>query len=1787
MDSWEKAPWSLSNSFLLQQAELLELEPTLPRLKRNFADGKSAWIAVTTQTEQLMSRLISMHQLLGATETGRQLQYMHRQQDQITSQVTSCNDTIERLTQENLKHINQIQSLSKEIEDQTLSSQIEDELALKEVEIERLVEADAELRQRNAYLDEKVGEMQRLLEEYEGSLEDYRGYLNTQAKAIEEHVIRAKTPQLSPMRTPGRSRTVIPPSTASCSPYKGESPTEELIHKLQVKNAQYSQTVHQLNEDLFLCKQQLKAFEPAVYTPRTKSRLTAIKHCIEKGQIDTAIKLWRDEDFTELGCDSAFYVKRVLDYACKLPKDKQTTQLIEALKQQEEEIELLRSTLISEPQTNDLQAQLRQKDKEIEDLRRVMQVSPLASPVNLRTADMPRSAEDGRFEVHASEFLYQSVFRASTERESLDAEHNWRLQVQDLEAVVRDLDSQVARLELEKASMKKQLDRQEDYEDNSESYLVPLQLTSLQENVIEMKKALSQQEIRIAQLSSDNSRLQQDLVKARALRVKRIEETPEFRRLRDQLHQTEELLLAERKRQGETHDRQLKPLSAHSNRPASRYTSRSTPESEGASVILETPSEVDENHGFADVLDDKNLQIAELTVKLTTAQFEVDSLKALQTPRFGEDQELRRSIAAKEARISTLERIWETQEVCSHNARAQLISILEDCPEVEYLRAEIIEIVEQAASESAYELQLLQGQAADLQSEVVKLKREKQVSVISQESMETDLKRMKALFEEERKAHAGTLAALRSKNVASADKQREEYYSRLHATFMREIEQLAGFVGILRQDIAKKEAHLDEVVTQSEQDVRLNRQLLAEERRKVLSLTHRLEETARVQEQVRGEKRQTAISELHGLLGVKDQEVEGLLKQKAQMAEDLERMNEACVRLEEEVKGLAVQKERDQLSKAETANEQVAQLKRQVEEAQSKITSLQKALETAQREQAEAVKQLKAEQKAHLKDLDQKNSDIDRLREEQAASQANQKELGSLSQLKTEVEMLQAELRALRQMNHQLTTELSELQTHNSDLERKLNETLQELFENRQTAEDLSEMNYELSSYKEQLDQIVEEYRLAAGKSTELNNQLVEAKSQLAASRKTAEAKETAAAEELQRVTAKLQVTEHSLKLKLAEVAHLEEYTERLKTKHSESAAQLNSLRDKFAAGTPTKQMDRRGFETETKRKLEGQVLELEQAVSGLEAELISQRKTYEAQLLAAGTERRKAQTSGLLRQLECEQEQNLEALQEVRLLKGRLEEYEDACHKLVKGISHAYSQWCSVEDSSELLAQTDPLTQLSHALLMCEALAATQDQGRLMDQQKTTLDASESHSQVLWEADLTSKGRTSPASVDVFATTLDFVKRAMSDIETSGELPQKYVLEILADKLRLEQALQLKSQQMLEDQRFFRSLDKESQGEDLAQWAVRRWQEAEQEIYSLRSQLLDKPPPPVSYDRLHGLRPQTSNREDSATELQHLKVQRARYEELLQLKAQEITKLTEEIRTIKESFESKERRVRERLAGLASHMQELTLLPTPSKSSELELIEGLYSAVTQLSFAQKNSQAELKRLENDLEYSYAHAKKVEMDCRSKVSSYEERLRRLSDRHSDQLKTLMTQTQATATETEKLIDEAFERGRQIGEREALEAEESSSVGSKLEVRVEEYRRSRDELQKKYALLHEKTLERQRKDESELVKLRTELSKIQQTHEKLIHHNGELERKLNESFKQMSRPISRASSHHDLIDPSDQADFEKLELIARRKAAMRELQEMERNHQVPDPAIKAYIMELSTALSQYV
>jgi hypothetical protein len=106
------------------------------------------------------------------------------------------------------------------------------------------------------------------------------------------------------------------------------------------------------------------------------------------------------------------------------------------------------------------------------------------------------------------------------------------------------------------------------------------------------------------------------------------------------------------------------------------------------------------------------------------------------------------------------------------------------------------------------------------------------------------------------------------------------------------------------------------------------------------------------------------------------------------------------------------------------------------------------------------------------------------------------------------------------------------------------------------------------------------------------------------------------------------------------------------------------------------------------------------------------------------------------------------------------------------------------------------------------------------------------------------------------------------------------------------------------------------------------------------------------------------------------------------------------------------------------------------------------------------------------------------------------------------------------------------------EREALEAEESSSVCSKLEVRWRSTAEVETNCRRSTRCFTRRTFIRQRKDEGELVKLRTELSKIQHTHEQLIHRNAELERKLKESFKQMSRPISRGSSYHDLIDPSD-------------------------------------------------
>lgn len=442
------------------------------------------------------------------------------------------------------------------------------------------------------------------------------------------------------------------------------------------------------------------------------------------------------------------------------------------------------------------------------------------------------------------------------------------------------------------------------------------------------------------------------------------------------------------------------------------------------------------------------------------------------------------------------------------------------------------------------------------------------------------------------------------------------------------------------------------------------------------------------------------------------------------------------------------------------------------------------------------------------------------------------------------------------------------------------------------------------------------------------------------------------------------------------------------------------------------------------------------------------------------------------------------------------------------------------------------------------------------------------------------------------------------------GQLQNIEIKQLIMEKIGLEQDLLGKIRERLEDDRVLSKMQS-GDSDEFKTWTLKRWQNAENEVLTLRQKLAEMTEKQAnksngfSFDlkshieRLEERVKQLDETKQQNTELFH-KEKAQLMSELKQLRKQK-EEISAQYTKMRREFETKERSWKIALMNLVDQVKLAldsphSLNPEADPLKLLVSLQNCFDKTSEDKYSKKSHEQErnlwsskeqemsetIKKLLSDkaslenriqsyeLTISDLQALKPQLDeARDKISNLQSEITLLNEK----ILRLSTYKRPEKPDTDKRITnelrDSYERGKLIGisEGRKLERQELEAENARLQSLLREYRESRDDLYKKNREMTIK-LESSAKDDRYYSSIQRE----------------------NELLKVISDKDKEISSLRELLgcvpEPQLTQDDIRLELMERRHSAMRDLQEWERKHGVSDPALRTYIQELDSVLARY-
>lgn len=455
---------------------------------------------------------------------------------------------------------------------------------------------------------------------------------------------------------------------------------------------------------------------------------------------------------------------------------------------------------------------------------------------------------------------------------------------------------------------------------------------------------------------------------------------------------------------------------------------------------------------------------------------------------------------------------------------------------------------------------------------------------------------------------------------------------------------------------------------------------------------------------------------------------------------------------------------------------------------------------------------------------------------------------------------------------------------------------------------------------------------------------------------------------------------------------------------------------------------------------------------------------------------------------------------------------------------------------------------------------------------------------------------------------------------------------QLVSSNLQLEKELLGKSQSVLRDDGLLKTLlaSKGTGSEMAGRLALQRWQEAEQEVYKLRARLvettgrLEKAYVEDKREDLGVLRRKleegTAQIEALQNTVQNLQEGGKDSGEVLRLR----TELSKAIATSKaledavnraqaearksssltlrlqEEIQRKEDIIRAAVEKLFAQIRQM-----PRASDSLVMaadpVKALEQIGAQLWTWMRLMQIELEKKGRQGDEEGRRWESQEAEYQRRIAGLEtERTALLSrcDLLKSELRTAKADLESAKTPEPRRKDsrsydvDLYERGRLVGINEGRKEKEDQfeSERQRLQQVAKRYSGSLEDLQRQFQTLQDKYISLMKEPKPSRLDQTDELQQLRREKEdlqaQLLEGKDTLRRKEEEMQRlraQMERPVAppiRSAS------PARREDAIKLDLLNRRSAALKEIQECERSNRVVDPAMRVYVRELNAALTKY-
>mmetsp|Transcript_26033 Transcript_26033/g.46174 ORF Transcript_26033/g.46174 Transcript_26033/m.46174 type:complete len:1579 (+) Transcript_26033:307-5043(+) len=1109
---------------------------------------------------------------------------------------------------------------------------------------------------------------------------------------------------------------------------------------------------------------------------------------------------------------------------------------------------------------------------------------------------------------------------------------------------------------------------------------------------------------------------------------------------------------------------------------------------------------------------------------------------------------------------------------------------------------------------------------------------------------QAEVMRMRTLYDEEHKAHQKCLKLLKDNHpsIAEYEMMREDYFRGLQANLNRIIEQLTQRVETLVSDIKSKNDEILKQEARYEADIKSLSDKLKSERAKYKELGERLTQEIERHKETKSRLDSTEDKGVYHsseeaqklLMSLRDSEMNltNLHDRVQELQLSLSEKSRRIEILEVEAASYKDQAERLRLSEQTLYNQLVNSGKQQSEGS----TRTKQDLELARHE----IQNLNAACTSHKNMIGQLEAQAEHLRSEiqelngnlaskDAKLQALKQENSALKdEQRNEVNSLKLKLQAIQQQSFEESDEMKRGRDERAAIEKDLAHA-------RKIADNATD---EALRYKGELARLEADKKKIEASLEEASQDYEHKMKQQADTIKSMKL-EVARLKRIEQQSDEISTDNEIYK---QEIETLRQEKARLRRK-------LDSVEDtrREDSGMLTREDDVRNQYEQLKRTLHAKEQEIESLKDALDAMqsrqfdshednenelLISQLNEQIAKLTQELHEERderrglSLRVSQLMSVAESENPDSYKAMwqrekerindlnKELRRVKDSSDDYRGLLENVLEYIEQIRSDWKGVEEdlSSDFTARV-----LAAKEAVAELLATSKSQ-RLHPKQ----------------SDLNTDRRAE----DSLRRLEQAAQKVEEQLRSTESVQHSTVLALIAEKIAAERELYEKSKALLDNERFLNFPD-----EGINKWALQKWQEAEREVCRLRGQLLDSAKKMEhlwrKYDPGNEVIELRKQLERSTTQLQSLqKAVNWLQSERQKVVPQETFKSGAEANVLRSHLKAIVEEAESLKAQLATRERENEVLKrTAQDSSRIPLdklrnqafatavefgldfeaepgdiastLHSVSQLLNHLSSIAKEEKDTAKSLKAEIDHErqgqrmHTDALQVSVDSlRKEKASVEHHVKELAAQVRSMSRELELAREGLyrSNSHDDMVKSAFERGRLIGVGEGRQQErkELEIESKRMQDLVREYRQSREELRKTQERLLLKQRTEGENDRLSLVnaelqqksilveKLRQELdqckhyfaSREDEYRELLTHKDEEVLRlrSLISSVREEPNKTRKAAADDEFV----------LDLLGRRNSAVKEIQESERTRRPVDPAMKAYVKELNSAIARY-